>query len=127
MTADKLVKAYIKIRAARQQLLHTFEEQDNDLKAQQELVSEKLMDWCKEVGADSIKTAHGTVSRKVTTRYWPSDWGSMYEFIKEHEAFQLMEQRVHQTNMKKFLEDHPDLMPMGLNSDSRYTISVRKA
>lgn len=127
VTADKLVKAYIRLRTERQQLLNTFEEQDRDLKAQQEMISDALLEWCKETGADSIKTPHGTVSKRVSTRYWTNDWGSMYEFIKENDAFQLMEQRVHQTNMKNFLEEHPDKCPMGLNSDSRYTISVKKA
>lgn len=126
ITADKLVKAYIKLRTERQKVLRAFEEQDNELKAQQEMVSEKLLEMCKEMGADSIKTSFGTASRKVSTRYWTSDWSSMYDFIRENDAFQLMEQRVHQTNMKKFLEDNPDKCPMGLNSDRRYTVSVLK-
>lgn len=126
ITADKLIKAYIKLRTERQKVLHAFEEQDNELKAQQEMVSEKLLEMCKETGADSIKTSFGTASRKVSTRYWTSDWSSMYDFIRENDAFQLMEQRVHQTNMKKFLEDNPDKCPMGLNSDRRYTVSVLK-
>jgi hypothetical protein len=51
----------------------------------------------------------------------------MYDFIKEHDAIQLLEQRLHQTNLKGFLEEHPDLLPAGLNSDSKYAVSVRKA
>ena len=127
VTADKLVKAYINLRNERQQVLRDFEAKDNDLKEMQEMISAQLLELCKETGADSIKTPHGTVSKRVTTRYWTNDWGSMYEFIKENDAFQLMEQRVHQTNMKNFLEEHPDKCPMGLKSDSRYTVSVRKA
>lgn len=49
----------------------------------------------------------------------------MYAFIKEHDAFHLMEQRIHQTNMKSFLAENPDDQPLGLNSDSRYVINVR--
>ena len=126
VTADKLVQAYIKIRNARQQLLTSFEEEDNALKNQQEMVGERLLELCKDTGADSIKTAYGTVSRTVKTRYWPSDWGAMYNFIKEHDALHLLEQRLHQTNMKAYLEDHPDQLPRGLNSDSKYSVSVRK-
>jgi len=127
ITADKLVKSYINLRNKRKQILTAFEEEDNELKAQQELITEKLLEMCKEIGADSLKTQYGTVSRSVATRYWTSDWGSMYDFIKEHDAFHLMEQRIHQSNMKKLLEDSPDLLPPGLNSDSKYTVTVRKA
>lgn len=126
VTADKLVSAYINLRNKRQQILREFEAEDNDLKAQQDMISDRLLEICKEVGADSIKTGYGTVSRSVKTRYWTNDWGSMYDFIKAHDLPQLLEQRIHQTNMKTFLEEHPAELPPGLNADSRYTISVRK-
>ena len=127
ITADKLVEVYIKLRNKRQQLLNAFEAEDNDLKAQQDMISERLLDICKEVGADSLRTQYGTVSRTVKTRYWTNDWGSMYDFIKDHDAMHLLEQRLHQTNLKNYLEEHPDLLPAGLNSDSKYAVSVRKA
>jgi hypothetical protein len=51
----------------------------------------------------------------------------MIEFIKEHDAFELMEQRLHQTRMKEFLTENPDKLPAGLNSEREYSISVRRA
>jgi hypothetical protein len=126
LTADKLVSAYINLKAQRTQLLAEFESADSVLKTQQDMISQKLLELCKEVGADSLKTKHGTASRRVSTRYETTDWGSLYDFIKEHEALQLLEQRIHQGNMKAFLEDHPDLLPPGLNTNRRYTIAVRK-
>jgi hypothetical protein len=125
--ADILVSAYIKLRDKRSEILRDFESVDSELKIQQELVTEKLQEMLKAIGADNIKTKHGTVSRTVKTRYWTSDWGSMCDFIKENDAMYLMEQRLHQTNIKKYLEDNPDQLPIGLNSDSRYTVSVRKS
>lgn len=125
--ADKLVSAYIRLRDARSKILKEFEEKDSELKTQQDMVSDHLQDLLKIVGADNIKTKHGTVTRTIKTRYWTSDWSSMFEFIKDNDAMYLMEQRLHQTNIKKFLEDNPDQLPIGLNSDSRYTVSVRKS
>jgi hypothetical protein len=51
----------------------------------------------------------------------------MYSFIEEHSAFGLLEKRLHQTNMKDFLFENPDVLPMGLNVDSEYTVSVRRS
>jgi hypothetical protein len=127
ITADKLVSVYLKLRNRRSQILAAFEAEDNELKAQQDMISDKLLEMCKEVGADSLRTAHGTVSKTVKTRYWTNDWGSMYDFIKEHDAMHLMEQRIHQTNIKKFLEENPETLPVGLNSDSKYSVTIRKA
>jgi hypothetical protein len=51
----------------------------------------------------------------------------MHRFIREHDAIDLLEQRIHQTNMRTFLSEHPNLIPEGLNVDSKYTITVRRA
>ena len=50
----------------------------------------------------------------------------MHKFMKENDALHLLEQRIHNGNMKQFLEDNPDKSPMGLQADRRYTVSVRK-
>jgi hypothetical protein len=126
VNVEHLVKAYIKMRDARQQLQREFDEADDRIKQQQDAVQQALLELCKETGTDGLKTSAGTVTRTVKTRYWTSDWNSMKNFIKEHDAFELMEQRVHQTNMKSFLEENPNLMPPGMNIDSRYAITVRR-
>jgi hypothetical protein len=78
------------------------------------------------MGAEGLRTPAGSVFKTIKTRYWTSDWGSMKQFIKDNDALDLMEQRVHQTNMKNFLEENPTLMPPGMNVDSRYSITVRR-
>jgi ATP-dependent Lon protease len=123
---EQLVKVYIKMRDARQRLQQEFDEADSKIKIQQEAIQQALLELCKETGTDGLKTAAGTVSRTVKTRYLTSDWNSMKNFIKEHDAFELLEQRVHQTNMKSFLEENPNLMPQGMNIDSKYAITVRR-
>ena len=50
----------------------------------------------------------------------------MAEFIKEHDAIDLLEKRIAQTNMATFLEENPGVYPPGLNSVTEYAISVRK-
>ena len=126
LNVEQLVKAYIKMRDARQQLLREFDEADDRIKQQQDVVQQALLELCKETGTDGLKTSAGTVTRTIKTRYWTSDWNSMKNFIKENDAFELLEQRVHQTNMKSFLEENPNLMPPGMNIDSRYAITVRR-
>lgn len=127
LSADKLAEIYIKIRDARAKLKEEYEEQDAAAKEQQDLIAEQMLAICKEQNADSIKTQAGTIIRKVDTRYWTSDWESMYQFIQENDAYPLLEKRIHQTNMRQFLEENPDLLPAGLMTDSKYTIVVRRS
>jgi len=126
-TTDKLAEVYIKIRDKRAELKEQYEAEDEGLKSQQEMLAEKMLDLCKDLNADSIKTPAGTIIRKVDTRYWTTDWDSMYQFIQENDAYPLLEKRLHQTNLKQFLEENPDLLPAGLQADSKYTVVVRRS
>jgi hypothetical protein len=39
---------------------------------------------------------------------------------------QLLERRIAQQNMKSYLEEHDQILPEGLNSESKYVVTVRK-
>jgi len=67
------------------------------------------------------------VMRTVKTRYWTSDWEAMYDLIATSGELGLLEKRIHQGNLKEFLQENPNLMPKGLNVDNRYDITVRRA
>lgn len=126
ITADKLVKAYVKIREERSKLNQEYDEKDAKLKEQLDLIEQELLEMCKTIGADSLKTQHGTVSRRIQKRFWTSDWHSFHKFVKEHDALDLFERRISQSNIQQFLEENPDVFPQGLNVDSKYTVSVRR-
>jgi hypothetical protein len=124
---DKLVKIYIKIRDARDQLRRELEEKEADLNEQLSIVEQELLEVCKSTNADSIKTKHGLAMRSVKSRFWTSDWEKFYEFMQDHKAPELLEKRIHQSNMKQFLDENPDLHPAGLNVDRTYAITVRRS
>jgi hypothetical protein len=126
LPADKLVKVYRKIRDAINEKEEVHKAEIATLKEQQDKVSAALLEICNSQNVDSLRTAEGTVSRRAATRYWTNDWESMYRFIKEQDAPFLLEQRIHNGNMKQFLEDNPETLPIGLNADTKYIINVRK-
>lgn len=127
MDANQLVKVYIKIRDAKDRLVKQHEDALEKLEQQLDVVEQELLAICKATGQDGGKTEHGSFTRTVKVRYWTSDWDSMYQFIKDHDAPELLERRVHQGNFKEFLQENPDKMPQGMNVDSRYSITVRRA
>jgi hypothetical protein len=123
---EKLVKVYLKMNAKLSELKAAFEAEEKALKEQMTKVKGALLTYCKEQNVESVRTAEGLFYRGVTTRYWTNDWESMGRFIVENNAPELMEKRLHQGNMKQFLENNPELLPPGLNVDSEYTITVRR-
>jgi hypothetical protein len=127
VSADKLVSTYIKIRDAKDTLVREHEQALKSLTEQMEIIEQELLELCKSTGQDGGRTPYGTFTRTVKERYWTNDWDSMYRFIKENDAPELLERRIAQGNFKEFLKDNPDKLPEGLNVDSRYSITVRRA
>ena len=124
---EKLTRIYLRIKAKRSEMAAKFKEEDGDLKSQQDTVKKALLDHCKEHGVESVRTSAGLFYRTVKTRYWTSDWESMYKFIAEQDVPEFLEKRLNQGNVRQFLEENPESVPPGLNVDSEYIISVRKA
>lgn len=125
-TMPELVKAYIKARDAVRALGERHEQELQALQEPLDDIAARILEVCNATGADTIRTAEGTVSRRIQERYWTTDWESMRKFILEHEATQLLEQRIHRGNMREFLYENPDLLPAGLQIERKYVVSVRK-
>jgi len=122
MNAEKLAAVYVKIRDARRELA----KKDEELKAQLDVVSEQLLEICKAQGAQTIRTEHGTISRRLNKHYWTNDWDSFFRFVKDNDAFSLLQHRIHNANMEQFLEENQNLHPPGLQADIGQTVVIVK-
>lgn len=125
MSVDKLVKVYLKITAERTAIKKEFDDKYAALTESRDRIKQALLNYCKEQGVESVRTSEGLFYRTVKRNYWTSDWDSMYEFIIENKVPEFFDKRLNQKNVREFLDDNPDKLPKGLNSDSTYTISVR--
>lgn len=125
-SVEEMVAAYRKIREAISEKEEAHKADISGLREQLDIVSDALLGVCNSLQADSLRTAAGTVSRRVSTRYWTTDWERMYEFIRENDVPFLLEQRIHNGNMKQFLDENPDSLPIGLQADRKFVIQVRK-
>lgn len=123
---DKLVSVFVRIRDAKAKLESEHKAKIETLDTQMATIKSALLEHCKTTGVESVRTASGTFFRGTKTRYWTNDWASMSAFIVEHNAVSLLENRIHQGNIKKFLDENPALVPPGLNVDTEYTITVRR-
>lgn len=124
---EELVSIYTKIYTKRESEERIWKTREAKLTEELELVKRELLNICKDNGVDSLKTKDGTLVRSVKTRYWTNNWDEFYKFMLSHTAPDLLEKRIHQTNMKQFLEENPELLPAGLNVDSEYTLMVRRS
>ena len=76
---------------------------------------------------EAMRTESGTVYRTEKESYYTNNWEAMGKFVVEHNVPELLEKRLHQGNIKAFLEEHPDLLPPGLNSNTEYSVTIKSA
>ena len=123
---DELSVQYIRLRQKREILKERFTAEDGELEKAMAEIEAQLLDTLNASNSNSMSTNSAVVIRTVRKRYMPSNWNAVYELIKKHDAYGLLEKRVHNGNMKDFLEEHPDEYPAGMNVDSRYAVTVRR-
>ena len=124
---EKLTRVYIKMRDKKAELEAELENQVGKLENDMGTVKAAILNHMKSLGVESLRTDAGTVYRTVRTKYSTSDWESMGKFILEHGVPELLEKRIQQTNMRVFLEENPDLLPPGLNSNMEYSVTIKRS
>lgn len=123
---EKLTRIYIKMRDKKSEVAHEMEERINKIEEDMQTIKRAILQHMKDTGVESLRTSAGIVYRTVRTTYSTSDWESMHKFIVEHGVPDLLEKRIQQTNMRAFLEENPDLLPPGLNSNAEYSVTIRR-
>jgi hypothetical protein len=124
---EELVKIYLTIRSERERILHDYDAKDKELKAEMALIEQSLLAICNDTNAESIKTQNGTVIRRMSERFYCSDWSNFSDFVLQHQAVELLERRIHQGNFKEFMQEHANEgLPPGVNVMKEMGITVRK-
>ena len=128
VNTEEVVQAYLNIRTEREKILREYEAKDAKLKEDLAKIEALLLDVCNSINADSIKTTHGTIMRKLNERFFCQDWDNFRKFVIENESLELLEKRIHQGNFKQYMaENEADGLPPGVSVMREYGITVRKA
>ena len=93
ITADKLVRAHLKLRDAIEKLAAEYKVARAELEAKKDAVDVALRDICKDLGAESIKTEYGTAWLSVKPQYNTLDWDAFLTFMVENDCLHLVQQR----------------------------------
>jgi len=124
---DELVKIYLTIRSEREKMESDWKDKDKELHNEQALLEQQMLGICNDTNATSIKTEEGTIIKSLKERFTLSDRGAFDDFVREHDAVELYEARIHQGNFKEFMAEHADEgLPPGVNVMREFTIVVRK-
>ena len=127
MKLDNVVKTYLTIRDERDKLAREHEAKDKELANDLAELEQVLLNSCNEISADSIKTEVGTIIKSTKESFVCGDWDNFKQFVKDNDAIELLQQRIHQSNFKEFLSNREDEgLPPGISSMREFKITVRK-
>lgn len=122
ITIDKLVAIHRKIDAK----LAELQAEMDEIEAQRTEVRTTILEMMKEQGLESVRTEHGTAYKTIKEKFWSSDWPALHQYIIDHGAVGLLQQRIHESNMREWIAAHPNDFPPSLNIDREYAITIRK-
>lgn len=126
MGADQVVSTYIKMRDAKKALEA---EQKLALKPYEEGLAKleaRALAILSEQGADSLKTKFGTCYSTTRRSVRASDKEAFMDYVKSHDAFDLLDIRPNKTAVEDFVGEHGDLPP-GVSSETMLAVNFRRA
>lgn len=125
LSMGKVIKAYLALRAEKEAI-------DNEAKAKTDDIKTKLGKfeaWIQaeadKTGVQSFKTEHGTAFLTTTDFAGVGDWDAVLAFIKNNEAYDLLERRVNKTAVRSYMDAHR-AVPDGVNFGTKISVNVRK-
>jgi KaiC/GvpD/RAD55 family RecA-like ATPase len=123
---SRITQAHINIRDARHDLKRQFEEADADLKRAQQKLEAAMLDHLNKHGMDAVRTEFGTFYAQEEITPSASDWNALYEWIKEHDAWEALERRIKKTFIKEYQEAHSGGLPPGVSVFRERIVRVRR-
>jgi hypothetical protein len=122
---DDVVATYMKLRSQKESMEAEVKDKVSTIKAKME----KLEAWIKEQadvqGVTSFKTKHGTAFLTTTDYANVADWDAVLDFIREQEAFDMLEKRISKIAVRGYIEANK-AVPPGVNYGTKLEINIRK-
>lgn len=125
MKLNELVEKYIAIRDKRAQLKAKYEAKAAVLDGVLDKIEATLLKTFDDVGMDSVKTSAGTAYRTLRTTASVADWDAFFAYVKEHNAWEMLERRCSKTAVEQFRAANDDLPP-GLNWREERVVNIRR-
>ena len=123
---DELVEAFIECRDVIEAIKERHKQElakPNQLK---EMLTERLLDMLASTGQDMARTKFGTVSAATRDTASCSDPNIFVDYVREHDAYELMDRRPNSTACRAFLDEHGELPP-GVKLNVLRYVNVRAA
>jgi len=125
VTVDSVIKKYMRLRDKKAAVEATVKEELDQIKANMAKLEAFLKVKLDADGLTSFKTDHGTAFLTTTDFANVEDWDAVLRFIREEEAFDMLEKRISKTAVRGYIEANKEVPP-GVKYGTKLDINVRK-
>jgi hypothetical protein len=125
VNVDDVVAAYVKLRDKKDSMEAAVKEQTKGLKEKMAQLEAWLKEQADAQGVTSFKTKHGTAFLTTTDYANVADWDAVLNFIRDNEAFDMLEKRVSKIAVRGYIESNK-AVPAGVNYGTKLEINIRK-
>jgi hypothetical protein len=122
---SKVIDTYLKLRGDKETIEAEAKEKVSKIKEQMSKIEAYIKEQADEQGVDSFKTGSGTAFLTTTDFAQVADWDATLEFIKDNEAYDLLEKRVSKRAVRGYIEEQKEV-PAGINYGTRIDVNVRR-
>lgn len=122
----RLVLAYRNIRARRDELRKEYEAADAALVKDLSDIENFMLKDLLRTNSMRVSTAEGTFYRQKKIMPRVDDWDALYRYIRQTDAFDLLERRVGRAAVSRHMDIHSDQPPPGVSVSTEWVVGVRK-
>lgn len=125
VTVDSAIGAYMVLRRKKEAIEAKVKDDVSEIKAKMD----KLEAWIKQQadaqGVTSFKTKHGTAFLTTTDYANVADWDAVLTYIRENEAYDMLEKRISKMAVRGYIEENKSVPP-GVNYGTKLEVNIRK-
>lgn len=125
VTVDAVIKKYMALRSEKEAVEAEIKERVDSIKANMAKLEAWLMAKLDADGVTSFKTDHGTAFLTTTDFANVDDWDAVLRFIREEEAFDMLEKRISKTAVRAYI-DANKAVPPGVKYGTKLDLNIRK-
>ncbi len=125
VTVDSVIGAYMVLRWNKEKIEAQAKVDVDKIKADMGKIESWVKQQADTMGVTSFKTKHGTAFLTTTDYANVADWDAVLGYIRENEAFDMLERRVSKTAVRGYIELNK-VVPPGVNYGTKLEVNIRK-
>lgn len=120
-----VIRTYMKLRDQKAAIEAELKERVADLKGKMEKLEAYLKTQMDAQGVTSFKSDYGTAFLTTTDYANVADWDAVLSFVRENEAYDMLEKRVSKIAVRGYIERFK-AVPPGINYGTKLEVNIRK-